>query len=156
MTRHLLTAEDGYPVGHHRNPAEHRRWQQMTPIERCVARYWGGTDPDGWGKTFKEKGFPEKCASGPVLQPFVRHGRWVVRCPACPSAMLASRADGRFLCCNCGNVMDGGLWLPVEFPAETAHVEAALLRRPVRQTRNWKPPETPADLIDENRAHGIV
>lgn len=84
----------------------------------------------------------------------VNHARWVVNCPFCPSAQLASRTDMRFFCVSCLNEQAGARWVNVVWPANVAAIEAAL--RP-RQTENanWAPPETVADLIAENQAHGL-
>jgi hypothetical protein len=82
------------------------------------------------------------------------HGRWIVDCPFCRGAQLASPTDRRFLCADCGNVNVGGKWLRVIWPADPAAIEAALLVRPL-ENRNWWPGESPSDLRRENRAHDI-
>lgn len=84
----------------------------------------------------------------------VNHGRWVVDCPVCLSAQLASFTDPRFLCVTCGNVNVDGKWFRLAWPANAAAIEAALVIRPT-ENRNWSPGETVADLRRENTEHGI-
>jgi hypothetical protein len=84
----------------------------------------------------------------------VVHSRWLVRCPYCPSASRVSAADPRFFCTFCGNEGEG--FHAVVFPDDREHVEALLSARPIRETRNWRPHETVADLQAENRQQGPV
>lgn len=89
----------------------------------------------------------------------VNQGRWVARCPFCPSAQVVSPDDPRFLCAGsdgCSNAPVQGAFVPVVFPdAETrAGIEAALLKRPDMVNRNWTA-ETVDDLTKENEAHGL-
>jgi hypothetical protein len=89
----------------------------------------------------------------------VNQGRWVARCPFCPSAQVATPADPRFLCAGadgCANGAVGGAFVPVVFPDDTERTDivGALVVRP-RENRNWRAPETAADLIEENEAHGL-
>jgi len=94
-----------------------------------------------------------------VLTPEVNDGRWIVQCPSCGGAQLASPAWSRFLCCDCANVAFGGRWLGVEWPDEglVAAGEAALGARPAVATRNWDPvSETIGALLAENVMHGLV
>lgn len=99
---------------------------------------------------------PGVTAEAPVLQPFVSVGRWVVVCPGCASSNRASRDDPRFMCIECGNKTTGGAWLPAPWPAEADQIELLLGARGIRQTRNWRSPETVADLAAENIEHGIA
>jgi hypothetical protein len=84
----------------------------------------------------------------------VNHGRWVVDCPVCLSAQLASFTEQRFLCAECGNVSVGGKWLSIVWPPDAVAIENALVIRPT-ENRNWLPGETVADLRRENTGHGI-
>lgn len=93
-------------------------------------------------------------SSGPPLLVRVNHGRWIVDCPFCTSAQLASLTDPRFLCAECGNVNADGKWLPIVWPAGAEVLEAALAIRPT-ENRNWSPGESVADLHRENTEHGI-
>lgn len=85
---------------------------------------------------------------------YVNHGRWVVECPDCPGAQLASRADRRFLCNYCGNAAIGGLWRPVVWPKAVSSIEAELEKRPTRSA-NWLPGETVSELRAETDANGV-
>lgn len=87
------------------------------------------------------------------VQVSVNHGRWVVDCPDCAGAQLACKTDHRFMCNECGNVVIGGLWRPVEWPEDKVGlgIEAALKVRPPAN-QNWVPGETVDDLLAENLA----
>ncbi len=92
-----------------------------------------------------------------VLTPVVNDGRWIVQCPHCGGAQLASPNWARFLCVDCANVAFGGRWLGVEWPDEQLVTagEAALVARPDILTRNWDPTsETIGALLAENVIHG--
>ena len=41
------------------------------------------------------------------------------------------------------------------WPDDAEAAEAVLLRRPLTVNRNWRPPETVADLLRENAEHGV-
>lgn len=91
-----------------------------------------------------------------MLEPFrvfaeANWGRWVVRCPRCPSALDGVPGDPAFRCWECGATA------AVDWPPEAtvAGVERLLLMRPDVTTRNWLPGETLIDLVVENAAHGI-
>ena len=85
----------------------------------------------------------------------VNHSRWVVNCPFCASAQLASEADPKFFCVACKNAGVGGKWLPVVWPGNRQALEALLAVRPDERTRNWKVGETAQDLARENALRGI-
>lgn len=80
----------------------------------------------------------------------VNQGRWVVQCPDldCPCAILASDTDRRFVCPYCG----AGVFA-VDWPADHAAIEASLLERPVKDTRNWTAGESVDDLAAENERY---
>lgn len=80
----------------------------------------------------------------------VNHGRWIVRCPACPGAQMAFEHDQRFFCADCGAGPMRVVW-----PDDRAAIEAALHARSSRMNMNWTRDETVQDLHDENRAHGV-
>ena len=118
--------------------------------ERLAMLHWPG---------FRASGRLPQGVAGNVTVPVeVNHGRWLTRCPWCNSANLASRADRRFLCCECGNVGVGGQWVRVVWPdpPTVQQIERVLLARPDPHTRNWLPGETVADLVAENEANGVV
>lgn len=71
----------------------------------------------------------------------VNHGRWLVDCPACKGAELASE-DG-FICCSCGAGRYTVVW-----PDNRADIETVLDSRPVAN-RNWHLGETVDDLLAE-------
>jgi hypothetical protein len=79
--------------------------------------------------------------------PYVSTGRWVLDCP-CGNAPSVSVAWNLALCLECGAVYTG-----LTFLADRERIEALLLKRR-RQHRNWKPPETVADLIRQNLVAG--
>jgi hypothetical protein len=65
------------------------------------------------------------------------------------------RSWGYVWCPLCGNRATGRRWRPVAYPDDFEAIEAALRARPDPTTRNWTPGETVADLLDENREHGL-
>lgn len=80
------------------------------------------------------------------------HGRWIVRCPACPSAASLNGPgfDGKtFRCeeCHAGPI-------PVEWPIDRAGIEQALHPRPIPM-QNWEPGESVLQLRAENIDHGV-
>ena len=87
----------------------------------------------------------------------VRQGRWLVLCThdGCASAMLASTCHSRFVCPECGSPDVGGHWRPVTWPEDRSRGETALLKRPIKDARNWEADETAADLEQENTANGV-
>lgn len=92
----------------------------------------------------------------------VQRGAWVAFCPSpgCPSGEFVEPGLP-FFCCVCANAAVGHLWRPVVWPANRGAIEAALGERPVPQTRNWLPGETPESLRAEFaaellRAAGLV
>lgn len=115
-----------------------------------LSRYWrAGTFPTDLSK--------RSVANEPEAQVRANHGRWVVDCPFCPSAQLASDVDRRFMCPDCGNQTVNGKWLRVDWPTpeEREQVEELLDVRPTPQSKNWRRPETVQDLADENAERGL-
>lgn len=94
-------------------------------------------------------------AGGEPVYAVANHGRWVAECPDCRGAQLASASDPRFLCCDCGNVANGGRYRPVVWPKGADKIAELLDARPDETLRNWSPPETVADLRAENKALGL-
>ena len=82
----------------------------------------------------------------------LNHGRWIVKCPECPSASERGGpgfTDGvSFVCVNCGA---GGV--PV-WPEDRDRIEVAVQGRPQRN-RNWEPGEPVDLLIAENIEHEV-
>ena len=91
---------------------------------------------------------------GLELEVRCNQGRWIVDCPWCRSAQVASFTDRRFLCGDCGNVRVGGRWARTIWPKDPESIEALLEHRPA-EARNWRRGETAAQLRAENRDHGI-
>lgn len=82
---------------------------------------------------------------------YANHGRWIVECPDCRGAQIASAVDHRFMCCECANAAVGGLWRAVVWPEEHAEIDRALSVRPL-ENQNWSPGETLEDLEAEAQA----
>ena len=95
------------------------------------------------------------------VQARINHGRWLVDCPGCNSALVVDLSEQVFMCVECGNAANDGRWLQVTLPRNRKAIEAELLQRPFGRnpadapTRNWEPGETVADLRRENAEHGI-
>ena len=85
----------------------------------------------------------------PVLA-HVNHGQWLVRCE-CGGYEYAWE-EGKFMCQSCWNGQHKHALRQLKFPLERQQIESILMARPL-DNRNWKHPETTADLIHENEAH---
>jgi ribosomal protein L37AE/L43A len=92
----------------------------------------------------------------------INHGRWLVDCPGCNSALVISLSQPVFMCVECGNIANEGNWFHVTVPTNRKAIEAELLKRPWNGrnpasaiNRNWEPGETVATLKKENTDHGI-
>lgn len=93
---------------------------------------------------------------------FVSAGRWVARCPRCPSAeqhgICADGSTGglegdRF---TCREAYGGcGFRCGADWPGTVDQITALLAARPPAY-RNWLPGETVLDLLAENIDHGII
>lgn len=105
--------------------------------EALVRMYWYGDPPHGI--------LPDTRGVATV-----NHGRWLVECPWCSSASMASRDDHRFFCTACGN--DGtGKWIVVDWPANAQQAEIVLADRPSIEARSFDPRvEDVGTLIGEN------
>lgn len=115
--------------------------------DELMAKYWEGRPkPD------------RTLPATPVALAFVEHGRWLVRCPFCPSAQIASRTKRRFFCVECGHVAqeDHPSWLAVQWPTQWERIEQLLGRRPDRMSRNWVVGEPVERLEAENAAHNVL
>lgn len=111
---------------------------------------------------------------GPAFA-YVYNGDWVADCPrACGGVeflyeqrFLNGPRDVRknfFRCSNCAHATDRVVW-----PRREAEIMEALLRRPLKQNRNWYPKDhpvavrfnvphgqTPAELVAEGEEHGVM
>lgn len=82
---------------------------------------------------------------------YANHGRWIVECPECAGAQIASANDPRFMCTVCANVATEGMWRPVIWPDEAVAIDQVLTARPDVATQNWTPGETVDDLLAEQQ-----
>ena len=92
----------------------------------------------------------------------INHGRWLVDCAGCNSALVVDLGHSIFMCVECGNAANDGKWFRVIIPKNRKTIEAELLKRPWNGrnpaeavNRNWEPGETVATLKQENSDHGI-
>ena len=92
----------------------------------------------------------------------INHGRWLVDCPGCNSALVVDLSAPVFMCVECGNAGNEGQWFKVTVPTNRKAIETELLKRPWNGrnpasavNRNWEPGETVAALKKENTEHGI-
>lgn len=103
-------------------------WDLVPPAER-VAR---------WVELKQQRriALPDGFVIGQRVWARINHNRWVVDCP-CGSAQVASPADPRLACTECGLG-----WLVVVFPADVASAEAAVADD-LPGERNWWQPDDP-------------
>ena len=92
----------------------------------------------------------------------INHGRWLVDCGGCNSALVVDLSQPVFMCVECGNAANDGKWFKVTVPSNRKAIEAELLKRPMNGrnpaeavNRNWEPGETVAALKKENTDHDI-
>jgi len=92
----------------------------------------------------------------------INHGRWLVDCTGCKSALVVDLGEPVFMCVECGNSHNAGKWLKIILPKNRKAIEGELLKRPWNGrnpaeavNRNWEPGETLAMLKQENIDHGI-
>lgn len=97
---------------------------------------------------------PHAPTGGTAVQVYASHGRWVVSCPDCNSAVLAPATDLRFMCVECANAANGGRFRPVVWPDHRADIEWLLEMRP-KTAQNWLPSETLDDLAEQNIERGV-
>ncbi|MEU9861336.1 hypothetical protein AB0D99_10690 [Streptomyces sp. NPDC047971] len=79
---------------------------------------------------------PEGVLLGVQLWARINHNRWLADCP-CGSAQVATPADPRFACTECGYG-----WAALVFPEDPAAVEDALAEL-LPHERNWTHPDAP-------------
>ena len=92
----------------------------------------------------------------------INHGRWLVDCAGCNSALVVDLSAAVFMCVECANAANDGKWFQVTVPTNRKAIEAELLKRPMNGrnpaeavNRNWELGETVATLKQENTEHGI-
>ncbi|MFF9898507.1 hypothetical protein [Streptomyces longispororuber] len=79
---------------------------------------------------------PDEMLTGQQVYARINHSRWVVDC-ACGSAQVATPADPRTACTECGLG-----WIAVVFPDDPDAVEASLAEL-LPAERNWWHPDDP-------------
>ena len=91
----------------------------------------------------------------------INHGRWLVDCAGCNSALVVDLSELVFMCVECGNNHNDRKWIRVIIPKNRKAIEAELLKRPINGrnpaeavNRNWEG-ETVTALKQENTDHGI-
>ncbi len=112
-----------------------------TPLaERPARLYWTRTDVMPF--------VPRGVSDGERAYAIVDGGRWIVRCPFCPSAQIACETDRRFFCVECLNEPVGRRWLRVVWPdqGKRAQIEAELWLRERPDKMSWEHTETVEDL----------
>jgi hypothetical protein len=112
----------------------------------------GVTDADSYRgvhrKALEVKGQATTENNTPI-NAYINHGRWVVNCPECNGAGLASRTIKVSCCFDCGAV-----FTQVVFPRLAPTIEQTLLKRPDIASRNWTT-ESIMELVQENKNHGV-
>lgn len=103
-------------------------------------------------------GPPTGVAPAPLVFAEVNHSRWIGHCPmaGCQGASMVSRKQHRFFCSSCLHAAEPAAaykWLRVVWPQNVEEIEAALLRRPADENRNWVVGETEKTLLMENIQH---
>lgn len=127
--------------------ADHLEWTSGPDIAAQVAaRVWQAPRP------LLEALMAPLGPASIAVEVYANHGRWVVECPDCRGAQLASPSDRRFMCNCCGNVAVGGDWRPVVWPKAREVIEDLLSARPA-ENQNWRPGETRKQLHAENEWH---
>jgi hypothetical protein len=109
-----------------------------TPTELMVIRFWRAEEPFD----------PSAAIAGDPIKVYGNHGRWIAECP-CGGAQLASQADQRFMCVECGNAYQGGAWRPVAWPDDVDVIADLLDERPTTLA-NFDPDQTVEDIQAEN------
>jgi len=93
-------------------------------------------------------------APTPEVEVVANHGRWLVECPFCPSAQVASVSDRRFFCTDCGNAAVGGRFIKTVWPSDLAELDDVLAHRPP-ENANWRSHESLTHIRNENAEHGL-
>lgn len=106
----------------------------------------------------RANGYPDAAVTenSDTVIAYINASRWMVDCICSSPGSSAPPAnsvhpDWSLACClHCGRCR-----VNIVIPADRADIEAALNLRPLEETRNWKPPDTLADLLADNTAHGL-
>ena len=63
----------------------------------------------------------------------INHGRWLVDCGGCNSALVVDLAQPVFMCVECANAANDGKWFKVTVPSNRKAIEAELQAEQQRQ-----------------------
>lgn len=80
---------------------------------------------------------------------FIGNGAWRITCTKCGEPPCTDPDWGVSCCFYCGAIHTN-----IVFPDNYREIEALLVKRHVPHQRNWAPPETLEDLINEQIAAG--
>ncbi len=125
------------------------RWHPVRPV-RDWAQFWNIWVASGLaraGVSIERDGIDT-----PMLEAFVIHGQWLVRCP-CGGAEKAWE-EGYFICLSCLNAFCNHVLARSSFPVDREQIERLLDMRPL-PNRNWLLGETLDDLKRENAEHNL-
>ena len=114
----------------------------IPPAFRAAALHWTRKDVPRF--------IPKGLSGEHIIHAYVNHGRWIVECPSCSSAQVASRTDPRFFCSECLNGYAGQEFVAVVWPEDAEAIEAELEKRPQKTNQNWMTHETVSILRAEN------
>jgi len=82
-------------------------------------------------------------------QVFILAGKWLVWCEC--GNYPSVHPEWRIACCfECGAIFQD-----LEIPSNASEIEAVLVKRPRAANRGWLPPQTVADLEQENKDNGL-
>ena len=123
----------------------------LTMVRGAYMRMGFGSLPD-----------PTEANTSGTVAARINHGRWLVDCGGCNSALVVDLSAPVFMCVECGNAGNDGKWFQVTVPSNRKAIETELLKRPINgrnpadaKNRNWEPGETLAMLKKENAEHGV-
>ena len=117
--------------------------------------------------------------NGTAVSARIWQGQWIADCE-CGGAEFVDVKEPIFYCFSCGNRSNGHYVRPVQFPENLSEIEAAVLERPVDDTRgltdleraglskplvivamdgnmfpltrSWRPEESLEELLEQNKA----
>ena len=108
-----------------------------------------------WIETMSSTPFyqaPQEVLLEPILTPEVNQGRWIILCPSCSGAEIASTLLLQFYCFSCFNSGHDNHILPIAFPDNKEEIEIALLQRPHHDFMSWTD-ETIEQLMETDGFH---
>ena len=83
----------------------------------------------------------------------INHGRWLVDCSGCNSALVVDLSELVFMCVECGNAGNEGKWFNVIVPRNRKAIETELLKRP---WNGRNPAEAISHQISADRLHKVT